>query len=409
MGNLAKTYTSRRRNFRLSPLELMIVALIALGVLYLITLWIGSLSGGGGASDQGRALGSPELKQALLAGEKMAVRLDEMDKTIAGLKNKLSSATTSGDAKLEQRLAKLEAMVNGLAKGKKVIPVADKKLSRRITTLENKQKELSRLEGRLGSLEQSQKNRAKLETKIAALEKGQKALTPLEDRLASLEQTQKNLAKLEPKLSALENAPKANPALASKMESLEASVKRLSQSLQIAATRQDAIASRLGRMESARQKGQTSASGRVVQVTELNPELQHRLEGLEKRLAKLDEMQDQEKRLAALGNQVQALEKRLGVLAKAKRPPAAVAPPKAALTKTAPSPKKTSAIEKARAAASQRSQTPKKKVLHKVRRGQTLYSIARRYKVTVNQIRSWNPKLSKRRYLWVDEKLVIYP
>ena len=34
--------------------------------------------------------------------------------------------------------------------------------------------------------------------------------------------------------------------------------------------------------------------------------------------------------------------------------------------------------------------------------------MARRYRVTVNEIRSWNPKLAKRRYLWIGESLVVY-
>ncbi len=48
------------------------------------------------------------------------------------------------------------------------------------------------------------------------------------------------------------------------------------------------------------------------------------------------------------------------------------------------------------------------RVVYQVRRGDTLYRIARRFKVTVGEIRKWNPKLTRRRVLYVGEKLVIY-
>ena len=47
-------------------------------------------------------------------------------------------------------------------------------------------------------------------------------------------------------------------------------------------------------------------------------------------------------------------------------------------------------------------------IRHKVKRGDTLFALARRYKVEVQDIRNWNPQIKKRRYLWIGEPLIIY-
>ncbi|HDH96575.1 MAG TPA: LysM peptidoglycan-binding domain-containing protein, partial [Proteobacteria bacterium] len=42
-----------------------------------------------------------------------------------------------------------------------------------------------------------------------------------------------------------------------------------------------------------------------------------------------------------------------------------------------------------------------------VKKGDSLYSIARKYRVTVSQLKSWNPKLKKSRYIYPGMKLLI--
>ena len=49
------------------------------------------------------------------------------------------------------------------------------------------------------------------------------------------------------------------------------------------------------------------------------------------------------------------------------------------------------------------------RVIYKVRRGNTLGGVARQFHVRSADILEWNPKLQKRKYLWVGEKLLIYP
>eukprot|EP01022_Parablepharisma_sp_SALTPOND_P005121 TRINITY_DN121712_c0_g1_i1.p3 TRINITY_DN121712_c0_g1~~TRINITY_DN121712_c0_g1_i1.p3 ORF type:complete len:107 (-),score=31.61 TRINITY_DN121712_c0_g1_i1:53-373(-) len=47
------------------------------------------------------------------------------------------------------------------------------------------------------------------------------------------------------------------------------------------------------------------------------------------------------------------------------------------------------------------------RIVHVVRRGQTLYGLARTYGVKMRQIKEWNPRLGSRDKLYIGEKLVI--
>jgi LysM repeat protein len=104
-----------------------------------------------------------------------------------------------------------------------------------------------------------------------------------------------------------------------------------------------------------------------------------------------------DKRLAELGK-AQALTSRhlAQVMEDAKAAPAA-----------RPSPR----IEKPEKKTEKHAEKPPPKtrmITHTVRRGQTLYGLARRYKVKVSDIRRWNPKLQNRKNLWINEDLIFY-
>ena len=65
---------------------------------------------------------------------------------------------------------------------------------------------------------------------------------------------------------------------------------------------------------------------------------------------------------------------------------------------------------KAQASATQQSSKTKTndKVIHKVKRGDTLWGIAKRYDVAVNQLLAWN-KLSKNQILKLNQSLILFP
>jgi membrane-bound lytic murein transglycosylase D len=49
-----------------------------------------------------------------------------------------------------------------------------------------------------------------------------------------------------------------------------------------------------------------------------------------------------------------------------------------------------------------------RKVRYSVRRGDSLHAIANRFNVSVNQIRDWNDRLEKSRYLQPGDNLTLY-
>ena len=61
----------------------------------------------------------------------------------------------------------------------------------------------------------------------------------------------------------------------------------------------------------------------------------------------------------------------------------------------------------AQAQADSQSQAGTRTVRYRVRRGDNLYGISRRYKAKIRQIREWNPKLKGRRYLYAGEILIL--
>lgn len=314
MTKIAKSYTSQRRNFRLSPLEMLIVALIVLGVLYLITLWVGSLvstSSSTIVSAPGTA--SAELRQMAIETDKLTMRVAKLEHSLKGLPGQ--SGVAPGVARLQKRLDRVERMVSGLAKGKKVVPVVS-----------------PALEGR-----------------ISALEKGRNRGGP-------------------------------DPKLQKRLASLEARMSKLALAPDQMATKNEVIQVRLRRLEAAVRQG---ASSQAPPPAGVSPRLEKRLQNLERKLAEA-------------ADRMRAPAPRPAPVQKAKPAPVLRAAPQ-------PKPSKRNTIAKAK-------RKKLKKIVHRVRPGQTLYGLARKYKVKSGDILKWNPVISehRRQQLWIGQKVVIY-
>jgi LysM repeat protein len=222
----------------------------------------------------------------------------------------------------------------------------------------------SQLEGRLKAMEKKVRAQSTIEKRVQDLEKSSSHQQKTRD---------KRLDKLEKSLSNLEDAPEA---ALSTLAALEIRVKRI---------------------EAAMIKARQS-SGKAQAVLN-DPELAARVGKLEKKVAD----SDVQKRVTELRRKVNDLSGKLANLEKE--------PPQETQAKTAkatPPPEKTTKPPEPKATTHKAAPSSKGKVVkHKVRRGDTLFALARRYKVTAADIRQWNPKLKKRRYLWVGEILII--
>ena len=145
------------------------------------------------------------------------------------------------------------------------------------------------------------------------------------------------------------------------------------------------------------------------------PALNKRLSQLERRVESLGKEvkvspSEPDPELAA---RVAKLEKDLARVEKAPAPPPPPRVKPAPVEKAPPKPQAEQlvpVITKPAPEESVSAATPKgRKVIYKVRRGNTLLGVALHFKVKVSDIRQWNPKVKTRKYLWVGEKLTIYP
>ena len=134
-----------RRSFRLAPLEVMLGALIVVGLLYLATIWLGGLMAPEPeATTQARAsVPSGQVKQALSASKKAIDRAKELDKRLATMSSRLDKLaaaekkiTARTPAGLERRLNGLEKQVATLGQGGRPAPAADTKLKARLDALD---------------------------------------------------------------------------------------------------------------------------------------------------------------------------------------------------------------------------------------------------------------------------------
>jgi LysM repeat protein len=202
--------------------------------------------------------------------------------------------------------------------------------------------------------------------------------------------------------------------LETRLQNLERTTPKAGAAAGVAAASLALMETRLHKIEAT--LAQTSESLRKVRAPVADPELMQRLERLEKaggaakrpsdkqlaeRAKKIDQrLVNIDKRLAEL-TKAQALTSRhlAGVMDKTKEQPAKPATRISHLNQK-PEKKPEKRVEKP--------QHKTRLVTHTVRRGQTLYGLARRYGVKVADIRRWNPKLQNRKNLWINEDLIIY-
>ena len=460
---------AQRRNFRLSPLEMLIVALIILGVLYLMTIWVNSLLNQGSAGREVQSAPVPlaQMEQVLIASEKTAAKLISLEKAleqsrgeVAELKKALSSG--SGNKALAVRVSKLEKGLGGKKSAPGAgAPKADPALAAKIRELEKVTAQSAKLAARVKELEKLADNEVRMEKSLRALDKRLAANEGLPEKVASLEKhlarsdklearllaldkrlaaneglpekvasLEKHLAlsdKLEARLLKLEKKPAADPALADKVRELEKRpaanpetearlkvlekymnsgegnehrLRNLESGLVGLAQERGDVSRRLDRMERAVASLQRGKSSGAVTAPPISPPLENLAD------------EQARKRLSSLSREVAELKAALAKLqaapAKETQPAKIARPahPKPAAPRAEapaqPQQPKASAEKKAEPAARA------KLIRHKVRRGDTLYGLARKYKVKVTDLRRWNPKLKGRKYLWVGESLILY-
>jgi LysM repeat protein len=154
------------------------------------------------------------------------------------------------------------------------------------------------------------------------------------------------------------------------------------------------------------------AAERVAKLEKDVSQLMLRLVTLEKELQSLankagtvSQLTELTSKVAALQDRLDALtiDQRMASLAKNRNKAAAPKPaePSKAKTETKPEPKPKPAAAKPPA------KKEKKKLTYTVRRGDTLFTVAQRYKVRMSDIKKWN-NIKKGDILKIGEKLVIY-
>jgi len=403
MANGPQNPSPSRRSFRLSPLEMMIMGLIVVGVLYLVSIWIL----GARVEEKkppaapprtllDRALAATEIVRAQLASQKKELdaalkRVKELDKALS------AGGKLKADPRLVHRLQRLEKQVAALGKARPQPRGGDPKAQARLAALE---KEVARLKAQPAPATSGRMD--KVEKRLARLEKKQATPVPpapAAGESAALKQQVATLEKRLDQVAAREKEAVDTSHLEERLAALEKELQRLRLAAAIGGASAGAKASpsvdmaALARLEG-RVQGleraliQAQDSLRRVRAPVPDPELTARVDKLEKTLVASARARPPtvdpglRMRLAALENKVAAL---------AKKParPRVSGPPRPAAHRTA-------------------SPTHPTRIRHRVRRGDTLYAIARRYKVTVKDIKQWNPKLKKRRHLWVGEKIIIY-
>ena len=183
-----------RRNFRLSPLEIGVAILVAMGGVYLLYILLSGLWSGGEAtpppavSAGGPAISAARLDKVLTVAEaaqhqlrQLERRLVELDKRLSQVAQREPAPAGKGGAgpKLAGRVARLEKKLDALAKapaGKaKVAPELAGRLAGAEKNLAALAKETEQLSQQLKKLAKDQEP-AKLTARVAALEKELAAL-----------------------------------------------------------------------------------------------------------------------------------------------------------------------------------------------------------------------------------------
>lgn len=325
-----------RRSFRLSPLEIGVAILVAMGGVYLIYVLLSGLFGGGAEAPapaggpMGQGINPARLDKVLSTAEAANQRIKDLEKRLNETEKRLKQLGEQGGAPaaggagnvngklaarvsaLEKQLAELPAAPAG--KGKAANPklaARVDKLEKSLASLDKQNQELTKsLDAAQGKLAprvaQMEKSLAEMDKQNQAMAKDLKKLAPAEgeDKLAA------KVAELEKRLEA-----KSAPAkLDARLASLEKQVKDLAQRPPAkggtAAVSPDllqrvesqgsvlgGLTSTMGRLQRSqerleKQMGALAVAAPAVKGAPLaSPVLAQRLSGLEKQIAALNQSQ----------------------------------------------------------------------------------------------------------------------
>ncbi len=209
-----------RRNFRLSPLEIMVGVLIGVAVLYLITVWFGGGSSREVENATPAIVPGSMVERAVASSEKVLAEQVELSREVGSLRKQVEAIQanrgggTSGavDASQDRRLDELEKRLDQPTAAP--APAADPKLVARLETLEKALKERPApaapavdpgLDARLKALE------AESGRQLAALQRQVKELTAEVARQEKGVAADRRLAALERRLTQIERHPAAEP------------------------------------------------------------------------------------------------------------------------------------------------------------------------------------------------------
>ncbi len=338
---------ANRRNFKLSGLEMLIVALIVLGVIYLVSMWVGNAFAPEPEA-VAPAAPAPLMEKALVASEKAQAQLSSlvndlgsMRKDIEELRARRASASPGQPAPhsdgLDRRLDDLEKQVKTL--------VSHKKEDKPLAALAQ---DLKALAGRIEHLEKEQASKSQGSKTVSAPAADPKILA----RLERLEQVQARLQATSPVPAA--------PAPAAELSNLEQRLAKLEQGMA--------------------QVAKAPAPAPAANIS-----------SLEQRLAKLEQGMAQVAK------------------AQANTPAASPTPAPRAAAEASDSEAKRQPKVAPRPAPS-KPQPDHRKVSHKVKPGETMLGLARKYKVNMDDIVRWNAtQLGDRRQLLIGETIVIIP
>ncbi|MBU1156855.1 MAG: LysM peptidoglycan-binding domain-containing protein [Proteobacteria bacterium] len=352
-----------RRSFRLSPLEIGVAILVAMGGVYLIYVLLSGLFGGGveapapAEGPLGQGINPARLDKVLSAAEAANQRIKDLEKRLSQTEKRLTQIGEQGGAPaaggngngklaarvnaLEKQLAELPAAPAG--KGKATNPkLASRvdKLEKSLAALDKQNQELAKslgaAQGTLGPrVAQMEKSLAEMDKQNQALAKDLKTLAPAkgEDKLAA------KVAELEKRLEA-KSAP-APAKLDARLASLEKQVKDMSQrppakgGTAAAASPEllqrvegqgsvlGGLTATMGRLQRSQERlekqvGALAVAGPAVKGAPLaSPVLAQRLSGLEKQITALNQAQtrpsrqelDAAKRIASLEKELAQVRK----------------------------------------------------------------------------------------------------
>ncbi|MFH1036099.1 MAG: LysM peptidoglycan-binding domain-containing protein [Pseudomonadota bacterium] len=348
-----------RRNFRLSPLEILITVLIFVGVLYLLTLWSTNLMTPGEEAAAPVAPPGALVERALVASEKVLAEQSSMGREVGSLRKQVEA---------------LQAQARKTHGAGSADPT-DAAQDRRLDEVDRRLDELGKHGGRAPDLQPLVARLDKLEKELAV-----RPATPAAP--VSDPQVLARLTKLEKELAARPAAPAApaasgsvsDPQVMARLDKLEKDLAaRPTASPNPAAAALVQQEGRLQRLESGLQE--TREGLNRPRAPQADAQVLERLAKLEKALA-------------------------LHQVAPAPPPPVVKAP-----SATTQAPK----AEARTASKPSRGEGDTHRISHKVRPGETLGGLARRYKVSMDDIVRWNyHQLGTRRMLLKGESLVIY-